>query len=317
MIDNMEVKWVLGATLAATISEKEKYYHLDTPEPFETTEHQPEIDYLEVESFWTHTDLQIGADRLVYLFGKSGGITVEWGSELFGRPYGEAGFARFGVITPIFKLGVQVPTPSIPLGYRVGDPDNYKKLTGGIGAFGAFKYKVLYGELFFQSLEAAFASGSQINSYDLGVLMNLNFNTTLRGFKIGSNRLLAGAMQIRLGGVVARVDHAKSVNGVLSFQDHTRDYVGDDPATTYGGKASTEDSGVFFRVDYASPLVDKKFPRHEGVFQVSGPSFLFKYTYNINHGLAIPITVIAYGKDNDWTPDAAVLIGFKLRLDQN
>ncbi len=318
VIDNMEVKWVLGATLAKTISEKEKYYHLDTQEPFETTEHQPEIDYLEIESFWTHTDLQIGADRLVYLFGKSGGISVEWGNELFGRPYGEAGFARLGVITPIFKLGVQVPSPSVPLGFRVGDPDNNKILSGGIGAYGAFKYKVLYGELFFQSLEAAFASGSYINSYDLGVLMNLNFNTTLSGVKMGSKRLFAGAMQIRLGGVVARVDHNKSINGVLSFQDHTRGWDAAVPdSATYGEKASTDDSGLFFRVDYASPLIEKRYPRHEAVFQVSGPSIMTKYTYNINHGLAIPFTIIIYTKDNDWTPDAAILVGFKLRLDQN
>jgi len=52
VIDNMEVKWVLGATLAKTISEKETYYHLETQEPYETTKHRPEIDYLEVESFW-------------------------------------------------------------------------------------------------------------------------------------------------------------------------------------------------------------------------------------------------------------------------
>ncbi|NQV16455.1 hypothetical protein HQ531_13415 [bacterium] len=318
VIDNMEVKWVLGGTLASTIADKEKYYHLDTQEPFETTEHQPEIDYLEVESFWTHTDLQIGADRLVYLFGKSGGITVEWGNELFGRPYGEAGFARFGVITPLFKLGVQVPSPSVPLGYRDGESDQI--LTGGIGMFGAFKYKVLYGELFFQSLEKAFVSENdpQINSYDLGILTNLSFNTTLSGFKMGSSRLLAGALQIRLGGVVARVDHSQTVGGVLSFQDHTSEWTNTEPTeNTYGGKASTEDSGVFFRVDYSSPLIEKRFPRHEAVIQLSGPSIMAKYTYNLNHGLGIPLTILSYTKENDWTPGIAVLVGFKLRLDQN
>ena len=316
VIDNMEVKWVLGATLAKTISEKEKYYHLETQEPFETTEHQPEVDYLEVESFWTHTDLQIGADRLVYLFGKSGGLTVEWGNELFGRPYGEAGFARFGVITPIFKLGVQLPTPSIPLGYRLGDAED--KLTGGIGAFGAFKYKVMYGELFFQSLEPAFVSGSHINSFDLGVLLNLSFNSTLKGIKLGSYRFMAGALQIRLGGLVARVDHSQIVNNTISFQNHSRAW---DPAepdlNTFNDAASTEDSGLFFRADYVSPMVNKRFPRHEAVFQVAGPSIMTKYTYNINHGLAIPFTVLVYTSDNEWTPDAAFLLGFKLRLDQN
>lgn len=320
VIDNLEIKWVLGGTLSSTISEKEKYYHLDTQEPFETTEHQPEIDYLEVESFWTHTDLQIGADRLVYLFGKSGGITVEWGNELFGRPYGEAGFARFGVITPLFKLGVQVPSPYIPLGYTDGVSGQH--LIGGIGAFGAFKYKVLYGELFFQSLESAFVGDNidNIDSYDLGVLMNLNFNTTLSGFKVGANRIMAGAMQIRLGGVVARVDHNQTVNGVLYFQDHMRDYDETDEDAenyTYGGSASTDDSGPFFRIDYASPLIEKRFPRHEAVFQLSGPSLLTKYTYNLNQGLAIPLTFITYTTENDWTPGIAVLVGFKLRLDQN
>ena len=316
VIDNMEVKWVLGATLAQTISEKETYYHLDTQEPFETTEHQPEIDYLEVESFWTHTDLQIGLDRLVYLFGKSGGVTVEWGNELFGRPYGEAGFARFGVITPIFKLGVQVPGPSIPVGYRSGESDHV--LTGGLGGFGAFKYKVLYGELFFQSIEAAFASGSHINSIDLGGLLNLSFNTTLSGIKMGSSRLFAGAMQIRLGAVLARVDHTQIVNDKVKYQDRTRAWAADPTdENTYGGSASTDDTGAFLRVDYASELIEKRYPRHEGVFQISGPSIMTKYTYNINHGLAIPITILAYSSENEWTPSAAVLLGFKLRLDQN
>jgi len=318
VIDNMEVKWVLGATLAKTISEKEKYYHLDTQEPFETTEHQPEIDYLEVESFWTHTDLQIGADRLVYLFGKSGGITVEWGDELFGRPYGEAGFARFGVITPIFKLGIQIPSPSIPLGIRLGEDSADDHLIGGIGGFGAFKYKVLYGELFFQSLEAAFASGSHINNFNLGGLMNLSFNTTLKGINLGSKRLFAGAIQLRLGAVITRVDHSKIVNDRISFQNHKRAWTADPvDANTYGGSASLDDSGLFFRVDYASPLIEKKYPRHEAVFQVSGPSIMTKYTYNINHGLGIPLTFLVYTSDNEWTPNAALLLGFKLRLDQN
>ena len=321
VIDNMEVKWVLGATLAQTISAKEKYYHLDTQEPFETTEHQPEIDYLEVESFWTHTDLQIGADRLVYLFGKSGGLTVEWGSELFGRPYGEAGFARFGVITPIFKLGIQVPSPSIALGYRAGEDDASDHLSGGLGGFGAFKYKVLYGELFFQSLESAFASGTFIHSYDLGGLMNLNFNTTLSGIKMGGNRLFAGAMQIRLGGVIARVDHSKIVGDRVMFQNRMHSY-GANPADTtaeftHGDAASLAESGLFFRVDYASPLINKRFPRHEAVFQISGPSIMTKYIYNVNHGLAIPLTFLVYTSENEWTPTAAILLGFKLRLDQN
>ncbi len=322
VIDNMEVRWVLGSTLAQTISEKETYYHLDTQEPYETKTHRPGIEYLEVESFWTHTDLQIGTDRLVYLFGKSGGITVEWGNELFGRPYGEAGFARFGVITPIFKLGIQVPSPSIPLGFRVGaETDDY--LTGGIGGFGAFKYKVLYGELFFQSLEPALAKGNFINSYDLGGLMNLSFNTTLSGIKIGEKRrLFAGAMQIRLGAVIARVDHSKIVNDRISFQNLKRSYGADDPADTTaeftnGDAASLEESGLFFRVDYASTLIEKRYPRHEAAFQVSGPSIMTKYVYNVNHTLGIPFTVLFYTKDNEWSPSASILVGFKLRLDQN
>ena len=320
VIDNMEVKWVLGKTLAQTISEKETYYHLDTQEPYETTKHRPEIDYLEVESFWTHTDLQIGTDRLVYLFGKSGGITVEWGNELFGRPYGEAGFARFGVITPIFKLGIQVPSPSIPLGFRAGaEDDDY--LTGGIGGFGAFKYKVLYGELFFQSIEPALASGNYINSYDLGGLMNLSFNTTLSGIKMGKNDLFAGALQIRLGAVIARVDHSQIVNDRVIFQNLKRSYdiaVGDTTeAFTNGEAASLDESGLFFRVDYASPLIEKRYPKHEAAFQVSGPSIMTKYTYNVNHSLGIPLTVLVYTKDNEWSPSAAILVGFKLRLDQN
>ena len=320
VIDNMEVKWVLGATLAQTISEKETYYHLDTQEPYETTKHRPEIDYLEVESFWTHTDLQIGTDRLVYLFGKSGGVTVEWGNELFGRPYGEAGYARFGVITPIFKLGIQVPSPSIPLGFRAGaEDDDY--LTGGIGGFGAFKYKVLYGELFFQSIEASLASGSFVNSYDLGGLMNLNFNTTLSGIKMGNSNLFAGAMQIRLGAVIARVDHSQIVNDRVFFQNLKRTYdaaAGDTTEEfTNGDAASLEESGLFFRVDYASPLIEKRYPKHEAAFQVSGPSIMAKYTYNVNHGLGIPLTLVAYTKDNEWSPSAAILVGFKLRLDQN
>jgi len=77
-----------------------------------------------------------------------------------------------------------------------------------------------------------------------------------------------------------------------------------------------DDSGLFFRVDYASPLVEKSFPRHEAVFQVSGPSIMTKYTYNINHSLGIPLSVLVYSSDNEWTPDAAILLGFKLRLDQ-
>ncbi len=321
VIDNMEVRWVLGATLAQTISEKETYYHLDTQEPYETKTHRPEVEYLEVESFWTHTDLQIGTDRLVYLFGKSGGLTVEWGSELFGRPYGEAGFARFGVITPIFKLGLQVPSPSIALGYRAGaETDDY--LTGGIGGFGAFKYKVLYGELFFQSLEPALAKGNFINSYDLGGLMNLSFNTTLSGIKISEKKsLFAGALQIRLGAVIARVDHSKIVNDRVLFQNLKQSYNIATGDTTdefkNGDAASLEESGLFFRVDYASTLIGKRFPRHEATFQVSGPSIMTKYVYNVSHTLGIPLTVLLYTKDNEWSPSAAILVGFKLRLDQN
>ncbi len=321
VIDNMEVKWVLGATLAKTISEKETYYHLETQEPYETTKHRPEIDYLEVESFWTHTDLQIGTDRLVYLFGKSGGITVEWGNELFGRPYGEAGFARVGVITPIFKMGLQVPSPSVPLGVRIGADGSDDQLTGGIGGFGAFKYKVLYGELFFQSLEPAFASGNFINSYDLGGLINLSFNTTLSGIPMGDKRLFAGALQIRLGGVIARVDHSKIVNDRVAFQNLKRSYNVATGNTTEefknGDAASLEESGVFLRVDYASPLIEKRFPRHEAVFQISGPSIMAKYIYNVNHTLGLPVSLLVYSSDNEWSPSAAILVGFKLRLDQN
>jgi len=321
VIDNMEVKWVLGATLAQTISQKETYYHLDTQEPYETSTHQPEIEYLEIESFWTHTDLQIGTDRLIYLFGKSGGITVEWGNELFGRPYGEAGFARFGVITPIFKMGIQVPSPSIPLGVRLGTEDSEDHLTGGIGGFGAFKYKVLYGELFFQSLEAGLASGNFINSYDLGGLVNLSFNTTLPGIPIGEKkRLFAGALHIRLGGVISRVDHSKIVDDRVSFQNLKRSYnvaAGDTTEEFKNGDAaSLEESGLFFRVDYASPLIQKQYPKHEAVFQVSGPSIMTKYTYNLNKSLGLPVTVLVYTKDNEWSPSAAILFGFKLRLDQ-
>ncbi len=316
VITHQQVRWILGATLAKTVADREKYYHLETSIPFETKEHQPGIDYLDIETFWTHTDLLISPDRLVYLFSKNSGLTVELGNELLGRPYGTAGFGRFGVITPTFKMGVQVPLPYFPNGY-VPFPDKYTKpLDGGLGAFGAFRYQVLYGELFFQTMEGGLNQNKNINYIDLGALLNLSFSTPIPGLKIGSKRFMAGAMMIRLGGVIQRVDHQRYVDGDYRFQHNTREAPNWDEAE-YDGGTVEDDSGVFFRVDYASPLIDRAFPRHEGVVQVSGKSTLFKYTYNVNKSFALPLSILLYGADNEWTPSAAILVSAKLKLNQS
>jgi len=316
VLHNQEVKWVLGATLAQTISEKEKYYHLDTQIPFEALKSQPEIDYLDVESFWTHTDLQIGMDRLIYLFNKNGGITVELGNELLGRPYGTAGFGRFGVITPMFKMGVQLPMPYLPTGY-VAWPDDYTKpLNGGIGAFGAFRYKVLYGELFFQTMEGGLVDGTNINYIDLGGIVNLSFSTPVAGLPMGNKRFMAGAIMIRLGGVIQRIDHQKYVNDRYSFQSQSREDPGGSSEKEYTSTTANDDSGVFFRVDYTSPLIDRSYPQHQAVMQYAAKSLMMKYTYNFNQAFALPVTLVAYMGDNEWTPTMAFLLGVKLKLNQ-
>lgn len=313
IIHNQEVRWVLGGTLAATIAQKERYYHLDSSLPFESTQHQPEIDYLNVASFWTHTDLELGLDRLVYLFGKNGGITAELGNELTGRPYGLGGYGRFGVITPTFKLGLQLPLPNIPNGF-IPYPTHAQPLVGGVGAFGAFHYQALYGELFFQSQEGGFNEGNFLNYVDLGAVLNLNFSTPISGIDFGRRTFLTGAVMIRLGAVIQRVEHARFNNGDYLFQPNTRE----DPADPeeYTGATVSDDSGVLFRVDYASPLIGNIYPQHELTLQVAARSYMAKYTYNVSKAFSIPVTVLAYGARNEWTPYAALLVGASLKLNQ-
>ncbi len=319
IIPKQKIPWVLGATLSRTIAEREKYYNLDSRLPFETQAHRPEIDYILNESFWTQSDFLIGLDKMVYRFGSGGGLLVEWGNELIGRPYAEAGFARLGMVTPVFKLGVQVPTVSITNGYRATkDNQTWRKLSGGIGGFGAFQFQNLYGEMFFQTMDAAFAPDSRyINYLDLGGLLSLSFNTALSGVEVGSYRLFAGGLQIKVGAVVGRVAHRQLLNGKVVFQDIKRDTVGlPEEDKTYGGSDSIEDSGIFFRLDYASTLIDRLYPRHQLSVQLAGPSFLMKYTYAFNPNFALPITIVTYTKDNEWTPSFAVFVGAQFRLKQ-
>ena len=315
IIPKQKIPWVLGATLSRTIAEREKYYNLDSRLPFETQAHRPEIDYIINESFWTQSDFLIGLDKMVYRFGNSGGLLVEWGNELIGRPYGEAGYARLGMVTPVFKLGVQIPSISLVNGYRSAK-DDWRKLDGGIGGFGAFQFQNLYGEMFFQTMDPAFAPNSHyINYMDLGGVLSLSFNTALSGLKLSQYRVFAGGLQIKVGMVIGRVAHRKLVNNRVLFQNNKRaPEAGQD--STYNNKDSIEDSGLFLRLDYASTLVDRLFPRHQLSLQLAGPSFLLKYIYAFNSNFAVPITFVAYTSHNEWTPTYAFFVGAQFRLKQ-
>lgn len=321
VIHNQEAVYILGATLSSTISQKEQYYHQDTQIPFQNYQHNPTVDYLNVASFWTHTDLELGMDRLIYLFGKTGGLAVEMGNELTGRPYATAGYSRFGVITPMFKMGIQIPIGFYPTGYVPFDTPKYDKpLLGGLGAYGAFRYKVVYGELFYQTMEGGFETGPSINYVDLGGLLNLSFTTPVPGIDMGERTLLEGAIMIRLGAIIQRVDHVKynASEERYQFQSKPRELLRDPGSDIphYSGATYEDDSGVFVRLDYMSTLVDKTYPKHEAVLQYAGSSLLVKYTHNFNRTFSLPVTYVTYMSDNEWTPTMALLVGVKVRLTQ-
>ncbi len=308
IIEGRQVGWVLGKTLMLTIYEKEKYYHLDSSIPFEQQAIQPELDYLATELFWPRADLIIALSRSIYRFGNVGGILFEWGNELLGRPYGDAGYMRLGMATPVFKLGLQMPSIiNFSNGYI--DTDNSALiLNGGWGGFGAFNFSNLYGEFSFLSNTGAMdfdqsidISGRDfINYSDVSGLMYLAL-----GFPTGGS----GAFQIKPGFTFERIAHRALVNGVL--QERRIDRSG--TPFTY---PESFFFGFYLRADYVSQLTSGNFPRLLGTVQIAGgTSVLVKMVYNINSVIGIPLTVTHYLSEQDWQPRNSILVGIRFRFD--
>ena len=309
IIEGRQVGWVLGKTLMLTIYEKEKYYHLDTSIPFDQQAIQPELDYLSTEMFWPRADLIISLSRSIYRFGNVGGIIFEWGNELIGRPYGEAGYMRLGIGTPIFKLGLQMPSIiNFPNGYV--DTDNSAlTLNGGWGGFGAFNFSNLYGEFSYLSNSGAMdfdqsvdITGTEfINYIDVSGLIFLNL-----GFSAGGS---SGAFQIKPGFTFERIAHRALINGEI--QERRIDRSG--TPFTY---SETFFFGFFLRADYVSKLTRNKYPRFLTSIQLAGgTSALIKFVYNLNSVIGIPITFTHYLSEKDWQPKNSVLIGIRFRFD--
>ena len=310
IIEGEEIKWILGRTLLLTIFEKDKYYHLDSAIPFSKRAVQPELDYLATELFWTKTDMMISLDRAIYRFGNTGGILYEWGNELAGRPYGEAGYMRMGISTPVFKIGIQIPSiVAMTNGYQISGTDNYK-LNGGMGGFGAFSYSNLYGELAFMNNTGDMSQDPSldvtgldfINYVDFYGLIYLNLGVT-------TTRFLGGAFQMKPGFTFQRIAHRKMVQDQVESR-----FIGRD------GLAFTNDAtfyyGFFLRADYVSRLIDNRFPRMHITGQISGTtSFLAKVTINATQALGIPITYIHYISETDWQTGQTLLVGVSIKLE--
>jgi len=309
IIEGRQVGWVLGKTLMQTIYEKETYYHLDSSIPFEQQAIQPELDYLSTEMFWPRADLIISLSRSIYRFGNVGGIIFEWGNELIGRPYGEAGYMRIGIGTPVFKLGLQMPSIiNFPNGYVDTDSSAYS-LNGGWGGFGAFNFSNLYGEFSFLSNTGAMdfdqsvdITGTEfINYIDVSGLIFLNL-----GFSAGGSN---GAFQIKPGFTFERIAHRALINGEI--QPRRIDRSG--TPFTY---SESFFFGFFLRADYVSKLTRNKYPRLLGSVQLAGgTSALVKVVYNLNSVIGFPITFTHYLSEQDWQPKNSVLIGIRFRFD--
>jgi len=310
VIEGEEIKWILGRTLLLTIFEKDKYYHLDSAIPFSKKAVQPELDYLATELFWTKSNMVISMDRAIYRFGNTGGILYEWGNELAGRPYGEAGYMRLGITTPVFKIGLQAPSiVSLTNGYHISEYDNYK-LNGGWGGFGAFSYGNLYGELAFmnntgdmaQDPSVAITGDDFINYVDFYGLLFLNLGVT-------TTRFMGGAFQMKPGFTFQRIAHRKLVQAEVTSRLIGRD-----------GLAFTNDGtflfGFFLRADYVSKLIDGKYPRFHATAQISGAtSVLAKITINPIQSVGIPITYVYYVDELDWQSGQSILVGLSLKLE--
>lgn len=310
IIEGEEIKWILGRTLLLTIFEKDKYYHLDSSIPFSKRAVQPELDYLATELFWTKTDMMISLDRAIYRFGNTGGILYEWGNELAGRPYSEAGYMRLGITTPVFKIGIQIPSlVAMTNGYQISGNENYK-LNGGMGGFGAFSYNNLYGELAFmnntgdmsQDPSLEITGDEFINYVDFYGLIYLNLGVT-------TTRFLGGAFQMKPGFTFQRIAHRQMIQGQVESRRIGRD-----------GLAFTNDDtfyyGFFLRADYVSKLIDNQFPRFHIMGQISGTtSFITKATVNLTPGFGIPITYIYYLEETDWQTGQSLLVGLSIKLE--
>jgi len=310
VIEGEEIKWILGRTLLLTIFEKDKYYHLDSAIPFSKRAVQPELDYLATELFWTKTDMMISMDRAIYRFGNTGGILYEWGNELAGRPYGEAGYMRLGITTPVFKIGIQIPSiVALTNGYQISGIDNYK-LNGGMGGFGAFSYSNLYGELAFmnntgdmsQDPSLEITGDEFINYIDFYGLIYLNLGVT-------TTRFLGGAFQMKTGFTFQRIAHRQMLQGKVESR-----FIGRD------GLAFTNDGtfyyGFFLRADYVSKLINEKYPRLHIMGQISGTtSFIAKVTVNPTQSIGIPFTYIYYMEETDWQSGQTLLVGLSIKLE--
>ena len=309
VIEGEEIKWILGRTLLLTIFEKDKYYHLDSTIPFSKKAVQPELDYLSTEIFWTRTDMLLSMNRSIYKFGNTGGILYEWGNELGGRPYSEAGYMRLGITTPVFKIGLQMPSIiTVANGYHTGNDS--LRLNGGWGGFGAFNYSNFYGELSFMNNTGNMAqdaslniTGDQfINYVDFYGLIYLNLGIITQQF-------FGGAFQMKPGFTFHRIAHRKLELGEIAARRIDRDgiaFLNDD--TFY--------FGFFLRADYVSRLIDGRYPRLQLMAQMSGStSALVKMTINLNQSIGVPVTIVHYIDQTDWQSGTAVLVGISIKLE--
>ncbi len=315
VIESEMVNWVLGSTLMMTIAEKDQYYHLDTTAPFQDTQIKPELDYLNKELFWTNSSLLIGLSRSIYRLSNSSGLLFEWGNELMGLPHADAGTMRIGVATPVFKLGMQMPS-LIDIGIRPGAED-WERLNGGIGGFGAFNYSNFYGELNFLTNTADVLSSdpsinkttdSLISYMDVSGLAYVNFGAPMKKMK--------GAFQIKPGFAFYRIANRKivDVDGEkrLIYRNKNRE-------NEHFNNANEVGFGFFLRMDYSSALAHNIYPKFLFSMQLnSATSFLSKFTLNINESIALPITFVYYldGENKDYFPRFATHFGIQFRLDK-
>lgn len=309
IIEGQKVNWILGATLVKTIYDKDNYYNLDTSIPFTQAAIQPELDYLQSALFWPRVDLLISLSQSIYRFGNYGGVFFEWGNEQVGRPYGEAGYMRLGIGTPVFKIGLQMPSIiNVPNGYAFAD-SAYNILNGGWGGFGAFNFSNLYGEFSFLSNNGSMSFDPTVNitgvdfiNYsDLSGLLFLNL-----GFPLGKG---GGAFQIKPGVAFERIAHRKIVGEEL------RSRLIDRAGNPYSFD-ETYYFGFYLRADYVTNITTEGVPKlYSGIQIAGGTSVVLKVMYNINTVIGIPVLFTYYMSEEDWQPQQSIRIGVRFRFD--
>jgi hypothetical protein len=310
IIQGAKVGWILGTTLGQTIWDKDGYYNIDTSIPFEETSVQPELDYMTTQAFWPRTDLYLSLDRNLYRFSNAAGVLFEWGNERMGRPASTAGYMRAGIATPVFKIGVQMPSIiALENGYILRDTTT-KALNGGFGGFGAFQYHQIYGEFAFLSNSGSMDIDPTVaktgrSHINYSILSGLMYGTL--GFSLGKN---GGSMQIKPGFLVEGIAHRSLDNYdklVNRYQMRNGDVL---------KLSESYYLGFFLRAEYVTNVTREGYPKFEMMGQLAGgTSVIGKLTYNVNKLIGIPVTLV-YFLDNeaDWNPNAGILVGLNFRL---